>query len=136
MDILLNLLLYSDEYTSLSSLAYKYYVSKSTVNQDLIFLEEILGHFSLMLRRTAKGTILSGDEREIRQAIVQVLSHILDGEATQPKTQEESWGRGQPAAQTLETILDILRRMTSALPISFSMRWRRNASILLRTGNF
>lgn len=109
IDILLNLLLYSDEYTSLSSLAYKYYVSKSTVNQDLIFLEEILGHFSLMLRRTAKGTILSGDEREIRQAIVQVLSHILDGEATQPKTQEESWGRGQPAAQTLETILDIFK---------------------------
>ena len=43
MDIALNLLLYSDETTSLSGLAYKYYVSKSSIAGDLKALVPFAG---------------------------------------------------------------------------------------------
>ena len=109
MDIALNLLLYSDEYTSLSSLAYKYYVSKSTINHDLCLLGEMLGRFSLDITRTANGTIISGSERGIRQAIVYILSYILDPGIILSRGGETAGVSCSPDPDTLATILDIFR---------------------------
>ncbi len=78
MDIVLNLLLYSNEYTSLSSLAYKYYVSKGTINNDLLFIDEMLGRFTLKVGKSVNGTMICGEERNIRQALVYIISQILD----------------------------------------------------------
>ena len=109
MDIALNLLLYSDEYTSLSSLAYKYYVSKSTINHDLCLLGEMLGRFSLDITRTANGTIISGSERGIRQAIVYILSYILNPGIILSRGGETAGVSCSPDPDTLATILDIFR---------------------------
>lgn len=102
LDIALNLLLYSDEYTSLSALAYKYYVSKSTINYDLLHLADMLEHFSLKLRRTPGGTIISGREGDIRQALTDVIGRILYG--------SKDGGRaGRPEILAPSMILDIFR---------------------------
>lgn len=109
MDIALNLLLYSDEYTSLSSLAYKYYVSKSTVNHDLLLTCGLLERFSLEMSRTAKGTIISGSEHNIRQAIVYILSYILDTRVILARRDKTGSGSFRPNPATLATVLDIFR---------------------------
>lgn len=76
--IALNLLLYSDEYTSLSSLAYQYYTSKSTINQDLQELEVMLEPFSITVKKDRRGTIIIGLEEQVRRALVSVIAQILD----------------------------------------------------------
>lgn len=109
MDIALNLLLYSDEYTSLSSLSYKYYVSKSTINHDLVLLEDMLEQFSLRIRKTVNGTIISGNERGIRKAIVYILSYIMDPGVILARKGETAQDSRLPNPNTLATILDIFR---------------------------
>ena len=96
MDIALNLLLYSDEYTSLASLAYKYYVSKSTIHSDFMHLENMFGRFSLHMKKTMDGTIISGEERDIRQAIVHILSRILNPNAALVRNGEMTEDRSLP----------------------------------------
>lgn len=109
MDMAMNLLLYSDEYTSLSSLAYKYYVSKSTVNHDLFLLDNMLERFSLKTVRTVNGTIVGGDERNIRRAIVYILSCILDSKTMLAGDRGNIRSGGTACPNTLATILDIFR---------------------------
>ena len=109
MDIALNLLLYSDEYTSLASLAYKYYVSKSTIHSDFMHLENMFGRFSLHMKKTMDGTIISGEERDIRQAIVHILSRILNPNAALVRNGEMTEDRSLPHPDTLSMILDIFR---------------------------
>ena len=109
MDIALNLLLYSDEYTSLASLAYKYYVSKSTIHSDFMHLEKLFGRFSLHIRKTMDGTIIAGEERDIRQAVVYILSRILNPNAALVRNGEMADDASLPHPDTLSTVLDIFR---------------------------
>ena len=61
MDIALNLLLYSDEATSLSGLAYKYYVSKSSIAGDLKALVPFAGKHELRIIQGHGGDIGRGN---------------------------------------------------------------------------
>lgn len=107
MDIALNLLLYSDEYTSLASLAYQYYVSKSTIHHDLFLVNGLLEGFSVNINRTANGTMISGSEHGIRKAIVYVLSYILDARVILSRSGQSDSGSCHPNPGTLATILDL-----------------------------
>ncbi len=78
MDIALNLLLYSDETTSLSLLAYKYYTGKSSIHNDLKALESFFNKHVIQLQRSPKGTGIIGNESNIREALVDLLVYLSD----------------------------------------------------------
>lgn len=63
MDIALNLLLYSDESTSISGLDYKYYVSRTSIAGDLKALELFAGKNHLVIRQNHYGTFMEGKEK-------------------------------------------------------------------------
>ena len=106
MDIALNLLLYSDETTSLSGLAYKYYVSKSSIAGDLKALVPFAGKHELRIAQGHGGTSVEGTESCLRKALAELLLYILDNNIN------VNAGGGPAAAgmfesDTLMTILDI-----------------------------
>lgn len=106
MDIALNLLLYSDETTSLSSLSYRYYVSKSSIAGDLKALEPFAEKHHLIICQNRHGTSLKGKESSLREALAELLLYIIDNNMDSG-ARYSSGGLGVFDAETLMTILDI-----------------------------
>lgn len=106
MDIALNLLLYSDETTSLSSLSYRYYVSKSSIAGDLKALEPFAEKHHLIICQNRHGTSLKGKESCLREALAELLLYIIDNNMDSG-ARYSSGGLGVFDAETLMTILDI-----------------------------
>lgn len=106
MDIALNLLLYSDEATSLSGLAYKYYVSKSSIAGDLKALVPFAGKHELRIIQGHGGTLVEGTESCLRKALAELLLYILDNNIN-ANTGSNPAAAGMFESDTLMTILDI-----------------------------
>jgi len=77
--ILKNLLVYSNTYTSIQKLSEEYYVSKTSIVNDMKYIEKWLFQYNLILEKTKQGTRIQGKETDIRKAIA-ALIQIHKGE--------------------------------------------------------
>lgn len=77
MEILINFLLKSDLKTSINKLSEKYFVSKTSIVNDLKYIEEWLNNKNLYLNKDLNGTYISGKEVDIRKAIASLIEEIL-----------------------------------------------------------
>ncbi|MGO1653166.1 BglG family transcription antiterminator [Senegalia sp. (in: firmicutes)] len=73
IQILLNLLINTDKYTTIQKLSDKYIVSRTSINNDLNEIEERIKKFNLKLSKTLKGTRINGSEINIRKALVSTI---------------------------------------------------------------
>lgn len=73
IQILLNLLINTDKYTTIQKLSDKYIVSRTSINNDLNEIEERIKKFNLKLSKTLKGTKIIGSEINIRKALVSTI---------------------------------------------------------------
>ena len=81
IEILRDLLLKSDMKTSINKLSEKYFVSKTSIVNDLKYIEEeYLSKNNICLNRTLNGTYISGKEVEIRKCIANLIECILSEE--------------------------------------------------------
>lgn len=71
--IVKNMLIHSDQFISLQKLSEYYYVGKSSIVNDLKYIEDWLAEFQLSLERTKQGTRVAGREKDIREAITALL---------------------------------------------------------------
>lgn len=78
MDIALNLLLYTDEPAGLSDLAYRYYVSKTSIANDIKILSAYFSQHGLCLSRGRNGIWVEGKEGKIREALAGLIEFLLD----------------------------------------------------------
>lgn len=77
MSMLLNLLVSSPEQVTISGLSEKYYVSESSIVNDLNFIEEELKLVDLSLSKTNRGTSIIGSERDIRRELMHMFNDLL-----------------------------------------------------------
>lgn len=101
LDIALNLLLYSDEPASLAGLSYQYYVSKSSICNDIRALEGFFGNRRLSLLQNRQGIRLKGEEKDIRGALIDLILFILENAG------DETVGR-RPDGLNMKTMMTIL----------------------------
>ncbi|AEE92373.1 Transcriptional antiterminator, BglG [Tepidanaerobacter acetatoxydans Re1] len=72
-EILLNLLINTNKYTTIQKLSDKYMVSRTSINNDLKEVQERLKKYNLELSKTLKGTRIIGSEINIRKALVSTI---------------------------------------------------------------
>ena len=72
-EILKNMLMHSERSISLQKLSEQYYVGKTSIVNDLKYIEEWLNRYGLYLEKTKHGTRIAGEERNIREAITSLL---------------------------------------------------------------
>ncbi|WP_058953403.1 BglG family transcription antiterminator [Clostridium tyrobutyricum] len=75
--ILLDLLNNSNQMTSIQKLSEKYYISKTSIVNDLKQIEEYLKKYNINLERGREGTRIIGDEVNIRNAIVSLIEDLI-----------------------------------------------------------
>lgn len=85
LDMYLDLLLTSPNPTSIKALSEKYYVSNSSVVNDLNSIEETIQESGLNIEKTRKGTRITGSEIALRNEIARVLSLIQLNQQTHRK---------------------------------------------------
>jgi fructose-specific phosphotransferase system IIA component len=73
LEIIRDMLLNSNTVTSIQKLSDMYYVSKTSIVADISYIEEWLMRFNLVLKKSVKGTKLSGDEVNIRKALSMLM---------------------------------------------------------------
>lgn len=73
IEILLNILMNTNEYTTVQKLSDEYIVSRTSINNDLNEIEQRLEEYNLKLSRTLKGTKIVGSEIDIRKALVSII---------------------------------------------------------------
>lgn len=78
VEILKMLLLNSNSSTSINQLSEKYYVSKTSIVNDLRYIEEWLKKYNIKLSKTLAGTRILGKETDIRKSIASLLEDILE----------------------------------------------------------
>lgn len=78
VEILKMLLLNSNSSTSINQLSEKYYVSKTSIVNDLRYIEEWLKKYNIKLSKTLEGTRILGKETDIRKSIASLLDDILE----------------------------------------------------------
>lgn len=67
------MLQHSNEYTSIENLSYKYYVGKSSIVNDLKYIEEFLLGEYLSIEKNRFGTKIQGEEKYIRKKIAELV---------------------------------------------------------------
>jgi len=77
MKILFELLEGAKEKLSIQSLSNKYFVSKTSIVNDLKVIEEKLAEYNLHLKKDTQGTQLVGSEMDIRKAMVDMLNTLI-----------------------------------------------------------
>ena len=82
------LLLNSNSSTSINQLSEKYYVSKTSIVNDLKYIEEWLKNYNITLSKTLEGTKIVGKEADIRKAIASLLEDILNNNDGEDEIQE------------------------------------------------
>ncbi len=73
IEILLNLLINTNQYTTIQKLSDKYMVSRTSINNDLNEIQQSLSKYNLKLSKTLKGTRVVGSEINIRKALVSTI---------------------------------------------------------------
>lgn len=73
-DIAIGLLVRSNEYTTINQLAQRYYVSNSSIVNDLKQIELQLSNSNVKLQKDSKGTLIVADELDIRKALILILT--------------------------------------------------------------
>jgi activator of the mannose operon (transcriptional antiterminator) len=77
MKILFELLEGTKDKLSIQSLSNKYFVSKTSIVNDLKVIEEKLIEYNLHLKKDTQGTQLVGSELDIRKAMVDMLNTLV-----------------------------------------------------------
>lgn len=77
-EILKLLLTKSNQNTSIQKLAETYYVSKSSITNDLKFIDDWLHNYDITLNRSVEGTKINGSEVNIRKAIASITNELLN----------------------------------------------------------
>lgn len=75
--ILSDLLNDSSKSTSIQKLSEKYYISKTSIVNDLKAIEERVQIFNLQLERDQHGTRIIGNEVDIRKAMVSIIDELI-----------------------------------------------------------
>lgn len=88
VEILKMLLLSSNSSTSINQLSEKYYVSKTSIVNDLKYIEEWLKKYNIKLSKTLEGTRILGKEIDIRKSIASLLEDILEQSNEEDKLPE------------------------------------------------
>lgn len=88
VEILKMLLLNSNSSTSINQLSEKYYVSKTSIVNDLRYIEEWLKKYNIKLSKTLEGTKILGKEIDIRKSIASLLEDILEKNNEEDKLPE------------------------------------------------
>lgn len=70
IQILLNLLINTNQYITVQKLSDKYLVSRTSISNDFVEIEKNLEKYNLELLKTSKGTKIKGSEINIRKALV------------------------------------------------------------------
>lgn len=73
--ILKDMLLNTNEKISIQKLSQQYYVGKTSITNDLKYIEAWIEKYNLILKRTRKGTYIDGSETDIRKAIASLAIH-------------------------------------------------------------
>ncbi len=76
-EILLNLLINTNKYTTIQKLSDRYMVSRTSINNDLNEVQESLNRYNLELSKTLKGTKIVGSEINIRKALVSTIQEYV-----------------------------------------------------------
>lgn len=74
MKILTYLLKISPKTTSIEKLSKSYYVSKNSIVNDLNYIEKKIKKYNLKLEKGKKGSKITGNEREIREALINLIN--------------------------------------------------------------
>ncbi|CUH95323.1 hypothetical protein P22_1393 [Propionispora sp. 2/2-37] len=98
MKIIFELLEGTKDKISIQSLSDKYFVSKTSIANDLKVIEDKLAKYNLRLRKDTQGTQLVGSEMDIRKAMVDILNMLISSKTV---FQEE------PSRIDRETILEL-----------------------------
>ncbi|TCS78150.1 BglG family transcription antiterminator [Pectinatus cerevisiiphilus] len=83
MKILFDLLEGKQVRLSIQSLSDKYFVSKTSIVNDLSMIETQISQYNLKLHKDVKGTVLTGAETDIRKALVDIISQFIQTKETQ-----------------------------------------------------
>ena len=78
IEILLNLLIYTNQYTNIQKLSDKYMVSRTSIVNDLNEIQHQLDKYHLKVSKTLKGTKIIGSEINIRKALVSILQEYVE----------------------------------------------------------
>ncbi|MDF2904414.1 MAG: transcriptional antiterminator, BglG [Bacillus sp. (in: firmicutes)] len=81
MKILFELLEGAKDKLSIQSLSNKYFVSKTSIVNDLKVIEEKLAEYHLHLKKDTQGTQLVGSEMDIRKAMVDMLNTLISSKS-------------------------------------------------------
>ncbi|WP_434643809.1 BglG family transcription antiterminator [Thermoanaerobacterium thermosaccharolyticum] len=107
IEIIKNLLISSHMSTSIQKLSDMYYVSKTSIVNDLNYIEKWISQFNLKLEKNKKGTRIVGTENDIRRAIESLLIEYSK-EVDKDWTIEELSMRID--ASTLNALLEIFEK--------------------------
>ena len=99
MDIALNFLLYTEEKVLISDLGYKYFVSRSSIVNDLSTVEESFRTYHIELKKEKGRVYIQGKEENIRMALTDLIDSLL-------KCSLEEDGDKYSEANIMMTILD------------------------------
>lgn len=77
MKIMFELLEGTRDKLSIQSLSEQYFVSKTSIANDLKVVEEKLAKYHLRLKKDTQGTQLVGSEMDIRKALVDILNALI-----------------------------------------------------------
>lgn len=99
MDIALNFLLYTEEKVLVSDLAHKYFVSRSSIVNDLCSVEQSLQIYHIELKREKGYVFIDGKEEDIRMALTELIDSLL-------KCSLDENGDKYSEANIMMTILD------------------------------
>ncbi|KRF65475.1 hypothetical protein ASG99_18470 [Bacillus sp. Soil768D1] len=94
MKILTNLLYDSPQETSINKLSEAYFISSTSIVNDLKVIEEWIQPFNLTLEKNNNGTRLIGREGDIRKAMVYLINELINEE---PKIEKEIESRIEKA---------------------------------------
>ncbi|MGE7762136.1 BglG family transcription antiterminator [Peribacillus sp. NPDC097895] len=122
MKILTNLLYDSPRETSINKLSEAYFISSTSIVNDLKVIEEWIQPFNLKLEKNKNGTRLIGREGDIRKAMVYLINELINEE---PKIEDEIESRIEKATlselvnhfghKNVEIIIQILEETESRL---------------------
>ncbi len=80
-DILLELLRNTPTFTSITKLSEKYYISRTSIVNDILYLEKELKNYNLVLEKNNLGTRIIGSEKDIRNMIVNIVNSSIHEKA-------------------------------------------------------
>lgn len=80
--ILIYLLLNSDSYTPINKLAKDYYISRTSIYNDLDNLKEVLSSYKMSIEVGNKGVRVVGREADLRALLANLIIHIVGKDAS------------------------------------------------------